>query len=1003
MTDGRGMALRGPCRSSWVASLIALALLPAGAAPARAQEPTYRDLEETLNVADSLVGDGRWDEAEPWYERGLDLADGLYGEWSIDALEILLSLADVYAALGRLSDESATLESLVERARDRDSPWHPTIAEYLLRLGGTLGQQERWAEASEALRSALEIAERNFGPSDWRIGRILNDLAVSMMESGAYLETERLFRRSIEIYEANTPSDIPSDPTLPSDPRAERASPGEEGSRRAGPHDRRIAATLDNLGQLYQLQGEAERAERVQLRALEIRESVYGREHPSTAITMSNLSLVYRDLGRLDEAETLLAGALEATGDSLRVLINLADVRVDRRDVAGAMQTLALAEAVIDRASSPNPADRALVRFKRGILELVRGSFAEAEVLLGDAHGFFSAAGDAPRFMIAAASHLALAVHAQGRVPEAIDLLATSLIGLEDLRPNVGGGDLTRAAFFGGFNTEYDMMVAWQLEMGDVDSAFEWSERGRARTLLDQLDAARVDLRAGIPPTERLALERREREVAAFRSEIETRITLLAGRDDLPPSERDARIRLLSDSLRLADQAFLDVFREIKNASAMYREQLTDAGEVVGLREAAALVPEGGLILSYQVGELGSHVLVVPQAGEEPFGLPLVLTDEDARTLQTVAGPLTDSLLAAVIGGSADAGSARRALSRSRDDTDSSGPRVLRTLWRALVPEEIREDVLAATEVVIVPDGWLHQLPFEALIVDSDETGRPRFWLDLGPITRYAPSVTVLHNLERRPPSNARGLLTLSDVIYDPDEVPGVDPAHVSDPVVSTGESNRAAYARGGATLSRLPGTARETEAILSSFAPLTDRMSITVLQQGGAREPAVRDAIGAQRYVHLATHGLVDERRNDMFASLAVTPPPAVSVDPADDGFLQLHEIYELPLGEAELAVLSACDTNRAGQPENGEGVFALSRGFLAAGARRVVASQWAVDDESTANLMRVFFGSIASQEANGRVDYARALRDARRFVRDDPETADPYFWAPFVLTGRR
>jgi CHAT domain-containing protein len=118
------------------------------------------------------------------------------------------------------------------------------------------------------------------------------------------------------------------------------------------------------------------------------------------------------------------------------------------------------------------------------------------------------------------------------------------------------------------------------------------------------------------------------------------------------------------------------------------------------------------------------------------------------------------------------------------------------------------------------------------------------------------------------------------------------------------------------------------------------------------------------------------------------------------DDGFLQLFEIYELPL-DCELAVLSACSSN-TGRVVAGEGVFALSRGFLVAGARRVVASQWAVDDDSTAELIGGLFKTVAASErAGGRPDVALALRDAKRKIRRTSKWADPFYWAPFILTG--
>jgi CHAT domain-containing protein len=97
----------------------------------------------------------------------------------------------------------------------------------------------------------------------------------------------------------------------------------------------------------------------------------------------------------------------------------------------------------------------------------------------------------------------------------------------------------------------------------------------------------------------------------------------------------------------------------------------------------------------------------------------------------------------------------------------------------------------------------------------------------------------------------------------------------------------------------------------------------------------------------------------------------------------------------------LSACETN-IGVAIEGEGVFALSRGFLAAGARRVIASQWNVNDASTATLIGAFFEAVFEAEQAGLpVDYAHALRDAKRRVRQEGTWESPFYWAPFILIG--
>jgi CHAT domain-containing protein len=333
----------------------------------------------------------------------------------------------------------------------------------------------------------------------------------------------------------------------------------------------------------------------------------------------------------------------------------------------------------------------------------------------------------------------------------------------------------------------------------------------------------------------------------------------------------------------------------------------------------------------------------------------------------------------------------------------------LHALWRALIPGSVSTRVLSASEIVIVPDGPLHQLPFEALVIrPGSRADEVQYWLDEGPVVRYAPSATVLYNLTRRggsPIMGPRGpaVLSVSDPLYDVSQVRQAGSSESAMfSLAMLAPRLRDSYERTGGALARLPGTARETAAIRAAYGTEAAR-SVQVLQGPQADEPRTRQALTGKRYLHLATHGLVAGHRDALFASLALTPPVGEVVDSTSDGFLQLHEIYDLRLGEVELAVLSACDTNR-GPALDGEGVFALSRGFLAAGARRVVASQWSVGDDSTAELMGALFTRIVERERAGRVvDYAASLRDAKRVVRSRPQWRDPFHWAPFVLTGRR
>jgi CHAT domain-containing protein len=285
--------------------------------------------------------------------------------------------------------------------------------------------------------------------------------------------------------------------------------------------------------------------------------------------------------------------------------------------------------------------------------------------------------------------------------------------------------------------------------------------------------------------------------------------------------------------------------------------------------------------------------------------------------------------------------------------------------------------------LLIVPDGPLHKLPLEALLTEAG--AKPRYLLDELPPIVYAPSVGALLLLAERPAPKPGplSLLTVGDPAYPQETLETVAARTATGLVGLRGQ------------LPRLPFTATESKRIRGFF----EAERVTALEEGDARETPVVQAMSGKRVIHLATHGFADERFGNLFGALALTPPRKGETE--DDGFLSLHEIYRLPLQDCELAVLSACMTNVGPQRPLEAGVT-LASGFLAAGARRVVASHWSVDDRSTAELMGSFFEGVTPASRKGeRVPYAQALQQARRQVRNKPEWSAPYFWAPFVLLG--
>jgi CHAT domain-containing protein len=113
-------------------------------------------------------------------------------------------------------------------------------------------------------------------------------------------------------------------------------------------------------------------------------------------------------------------------------------------------------------------------------------------------------------------------------------------------------------------------------------------------------------------------------------------------------------------------------------------------------------------------------------------------------------------------------------------------------------------------------------------------------------------------------------------------------------------------------------------------------------------------------------------------------------------DAFLRLNDIYNLKLN-AELVVLSACQT-ALGKQIRGEGMASLTRGFMYAGALRVVASLWKVEDEASAELMALFYEKMLGPE---QLSPAAALRAAQNEMLKQERWSHPFFWAAFVIQG--
>jgi CHAT domain-containing protein len=270
--------------------------------------------------------------------------------------------------------------------------------------------------------------------------------------------------------------------------------------------------------------------------------------------------------------------------------------------------------------------------------------------------------------------------------------------------------------------------------------------------------------------------------------------------------------------------------------------------------------------------------------------------------------------------------------------------------------------------LVVVRDGQLHFLPFDALV---DGSGR---YLAETHTIAYSPSATSYYLLAQRPrrtPGFDHALLGVGGVPYNRVSLP------------NTGSV--AGYDH--TSISDLPGSKDE---ILAARAALGSRGAVLLLDSNATKSAFKRADLAQYSIIHLAVHGVANTARPDRSALVLLSDPLE-----GEDGILQASEIVQLHL-RADLVILSACDT-AVGPLEGEEGIETLSRAFLLAGAKAVVSTLWSVDDEHSLFLMTRFYAHLAAHEP-----IAAALAAAKRdMLNKFGHELAPYYWAAFTLEG--
>lgn len=884
----------------------------------------------------------------------------------------LMGVANDINELGAVASHSGNLQAAQDyfswalAIHEQLGPGSVDHARSLNNLGEIFYQLSELDTAQNYLNRALAIAEQ-LAPDSIDVATSLQNLGKVAYIRGDFNVSQDYHNRALVICERLVPVSLVTAESLNGLGSVARErgdfNAAEEYNRRAlaireqlAPDSLLVAKSLNNLGNVSHNRGDLNASQEYHSRSLVIKERL-ARFSLDVAFSLNNLGSIAEERGELNVAQEYHSRALaiyEQLAPDSRVvagsLWNLGIVAQRRGDLHTAQNYYTRALAIKERLA-PESLDVASILADLGYLSFKEQRFQ-------DAQRFFA------------------------RAVSVVEIQRNQIQSLEG-----------RSLLLAQRTAPYTGLLRSYLALNDLPAAFATLERARARSLVELLSERRLNLLADVPAE----LKKEQEELDQDRSIdsaalINADNQLSRAREEmarLDPNrraekreqlrERVEQVNRLMENLRekLArypiEQRKLE--REIRRASPNLAA--LQYPEPLELRNAQAALESGTLLLSYYLDDNETYLFAVTRTRLKLLTLPI-----GRKGLYGEVSLFHEE-------------AAKKRLGNS----DGRGQKLYDLLIRPA------QDLIGqAKRILICPDGPLYRLPFAALVSQTKPT--LRYFIDDKPLhtivsmTIYAETRERTAVPARKGVAHRKRILALGDAIYTNDNAEQLTIARPARIAQLIAQEKREAirsdreieYLRGrGLDFKRLKYARREVQEIGRLF---SKSASIRLDEQ--ATETAIRKESNEADILHFAVHSWLDDQIG-LNSALVLSRPEGLGrrLTKDDNGFLQAWEIFEQIRLNADLVVLSACDTG-LGAELKGEGLIGLTRAFQYAGAKSIIVSLWGVNDESTSVLMGAFYRELRKGTTKD-----VALQRAMTAVRRNPKWRHPYYWSPFVLVG--
>ncbi|HEV7745468.1 MAG TPA: CHAT domain-containing protein [Pyrinomonadaceae bacterium] len=587
----------------------------------------------------------------------------------------------------------------------------------------------------------------------------------------------------------------------------------------------------------------------------------------------------------------------------------------------------------------------------------------------------------------------------QKRFADGRHAIVEAIAKIESVRTSTSNYRL-RSSFFEARHDYYELEVDIRMQLYyalqarknvaaakiELEQALFAAERARSRNLLDLLTENQIDIRKGADP---VLLEKEQMQ----RREIEGKLDQLQAL--LTEKDKEAQKVTVQRELEALNRSLDQTRAEIRNRSPRYAS-LTQPqpSKPAQIRE---LLDDESCLLQYSVGDERSYLWFVTRNNIRPYTLP--------GRAEINKAVLAFIELIRVHEPPSQSDDIQKHILKLREALVAYPKRAFDLSNIVLKPVTAK---MGFRRIIIVADGPLQYVPFGALPVPSEanakaaSSGQLLVPLIADHEVVYEPSASVLSLIRSDPRRTAPGTVAvIADPVFSKRDDRVQSGAELGNPtnVVAHEDTQYLKVFRdagdigsfgGSLRLVRLTNSRKEAEAIVAVAGPGS---SLSALDFDASRTKALSEELKQFKIVHLATHGILDSANPELsglvFSLVDKEGKPA-------RGFLRLGDIYNLNL-PADLVVLSACQT-AIGREVKSEGLTGLTRGFMYAGAARVVASLWKVDDAATAELMKRFYTYMLDKK----LPASEALRRAQLDISTLNEEWRPsFYWAGFVLQG--